>query len=576
MKGCGGEMDAEVVELHDLSSELFKSGGSCKLKDGIIKDILKRKNIHRVSCVLAIITFVLAVYRGIMLVVFFSAAGSGQFDRTSASRHATVMSWFVICFVVLFMVSMAGVVITAGEKQEKGVKLLRIDKLFSDIEVMIGLLAGILSIPGMICMVTGIARDPFFFRMIARYLSSYEMERFEDFVFEGIWRPGNMFLIPSHLEPRIATFFGMLIITLAAILELVIICSITRKVKNGVFLKNIALCVFVRYMLDSVAGSVPLLALALGIPIGLVILGFSWLTTVLAIAGIVYFVPKWVKKYRLIREGLNEVRNGNFDKKIVLEGNHIGEFERVAEDINSISEAQALAIQREIKNQRLKTELISNVSHDLRTPLTSMVSYVDLLREEGLDSENADEYLDIIQKKTERLQKLTEDLFEAAKASSGDLPTDIQSVQVQSIVEQALVETSEGIEEREVDVICNYKIENPKVMADGKLLWRVMENLLGNISKYALERSRAYIDVDETDEMIRIEIKNISKEPLNISADELVERFKRGDESRNTEGSGLGLAIARDLTTLMGGEFGVTIDGDLFKITLYLKKAIGR
>lgn len=569
-------MDAEVVELHDLSSELFKSGGSCKLKDGIIKDILKRKNIHRVSCVLAIITFVLAVYRGIMLVVFFSAAGSGQFDRTSASRHATVMSWFVICFVVLFMVSMAGVVITAGEKQEKGVKLLRIDKLFSDIEVMIGLLAGILSIPGMICMVTGIARDPFFFRMIARYLSSYEMERFEDFVFEGIWRPGNMFLIPSHLEPRIATFFGMLIITLAAILELVIICSITRKVKNGVFLKNIALCVFVRYMLDSVAGSVPLLALALGIPIGLVILGFSWLTTVLAIAGIVYFVPKWVKKYRLIREGLNEVRNGNFDKKIVLEGNHIGEFERVAEDINSISEAQALAIQREIKNQRLKTELISNVSHDLRTPLTSMVSYVDLLREEGLDSENADEYLDIIQKKTERLQKLTEDLFEAAKASSGDLPTDIQSVQVQSIVEQALVETSEGIEDREVDVICNYKIENPKVMADGKLLWRVMENLLGNISKYALERSRAYIDVDETDEMIRIEIKNISKEPLNISADELVERFKRGDESRNTEGSGLGLAIARDLTTLMGGEFGVTIDGDLFKITLYLKKAIGR
>ena len=546
------------------------------MKDGIIKDILKRKNIHRASCVLAIITFVLAVYRGIMLVVFFSAAGSGQFDRTSASRHATVMSWFVICFVILFIVSMAGVVITAGEKQEKGVKLLRIDKLFSDIEVMIGLLAGILSIPGMICMVTGIARDPFFFRMIARYLSSYEMERFEDFVFEGIWRPGNMFLIPSHLEPRIATFFGMLIITLAAILELVIICSITRKVKNGVFLKNIALCVFVRYMLDSVAGSVPLLALALGIPIGLVILGFSWLTTVLAIAGIVYFVPKWVKKYRLIREGLNEVRNGNFDKKIVLEGNHIGEFERVAEDINSISEAQALAIQREIKNQRLKTELISNVSHDLRTPLTSMVSYVDLLREEGLDSENADEYLDIIQKKTERLQKLTEDLFEAAKASSGDLPTDIQSVQVQSIVEQALVETSEGIEEREVDVICNYKIENPKVMADGKLLWRVMENLLGNISKYALERSRAYIDVDEADEMIRIEIKNISKEPLNISADELVERFKRGDESRNTEGSGLGLAIARDLTTLMGGEFGVTIDGDLFKITLYLKKAIGR
>ncbi len=539
------------------------------MKEDIVRRMIKRKNLHMSSCVIAVVSAVAALYRAIMVIIFFTETDSPSVNTKSAPQHATEMSWVVIGLVVVFIAATVAAVITAGEKEKNGVKLLRIDNLFSDVEIALGALAVLPLMLGTIFMVAGIARDPAFLRMMNRFTSA--PERADDFV-RGLGDLGGFFWIPNQLEPRITTCLGIIMVLLAAIVELAVICSVARKVKNGVFLKNIAICVFIRYLLDSAARSASVLALSLGIPIGLVVLGFSWVTAIPAMAAIIYFVPRWVEKYRILREGLTEVKNGNFDKNIVLRSKRIGEFERIADDINSISRAQAMAVEKEIRNQRLKSELISNVSHDLRTPLTSMVSYVDLLRKEGFDSENADEYLDIIQNKTKRLQKLTEDLFEAAKASSGDMPTDIKAVQVQSIVEQALVETADRIKERQVEVICNYKTENPSVMADGKLLWRVMENLLSNISKYALEHSRAYIDVTEDDDTMRIEIKNISKEPLNISEEELMERFKRGDESRNTEGSGLGLAIARDLMTLMGGNFKIVIDGDLFKVILNLKK----
>ena len=232
-----------------------------------------------------------------------------------------------------------------------------------------------------------------------------------------------------------------------------------------------------------------------------------------------------------------------------------------------------MAVQNELKNQRLKTDLISNVSHDLRTPLTSMVSYVDLLKTEGLDSENAPSYLTIIDEKTRRLQKLTEDLFEAAKASSGSIPVDIVKIEMSSIVNQAMAELEERLAANELDVIYTNKAEAIYVMADGQLLWRVIENLLTNVSKYALPKSRVYLDIREDEQMIYLDVKNISKDRLNISADELMERFKRGDESRNTEGSGLGLSIAKDLTFLMHGKFSIIIDGDLFKATVALQKA---
>ncbi|MFV0516102.1 MAG: histidine kinase dimerization/phospho-acceptor domain-containing protein [Aminipila sp.] len=292
---------------------------------------------------------------------------------------------------------------------------------------------------------------------------------------------------------------------------------------------------------------------------------------------IVVFAPKWVKKFEEIQKGVEEVKNGNLSYKIPVEG--VSELDKLAESINSISESSNIAVQNELKNQRLKTDLISNVSHDLKTPLTSMVTYIDLLKSEGLDSINAKEYLRILDEKTERLRHLTEDLFEAAKASSGAMPVNLEKVELLSLVNQGLGEMDNKIEASGLEFIINADSEKYYVLADGQLLWRVVENLLVNVLKYAMEKSRVYIDIKEiggkkegVSGVITLEMKNISKNPLNISADELLERFKRGDESRTTEGSGLGLAIAKDLIKLQNGWFEVFVDGDLFKVQVMLTK----
>lgn len=208
-----------------------------------------------------------------------------------------------------------------------------------------------------------------------------------------------------------------------------------------------------------------------------------------------------------------------------------------------------------------------------------MVSYVDLLKTEGLDSPNAPSYLEIIDEKTQRLRVLTEDLFEAAKASSGAIPVNMESIDLAALVSQSLGEMGEKLSAKGLDVIVKNEIEDSSahgvgVMADGQLLWRVIENLLSNVSKYALEGSRVYVNISSPeDSKVLLEIKNISASELNISAEELMERFTRGDESRNTEGSGLGLAIAKDLTRLMKGQFKLTVDGDLFKAGVLLERA---
>ena len=306
----------------------------------------------------------------------------------------------------------------------------------------------------------------------------------------------------------------------------------------------------------------------------------TWLGLPVVVVLIFIFAPRIVKKFTAIKEGVAQVKSGNLDWKIPVEEDAQGvrgELDRLAADINEISQATGIAVQNELKNQRMKTELISNVSHDLKTPLTSMVSYIDLLKTEGLDSPNADSYLEIIDEKTQRLKVLTEDLFEAAKASSGAIPVHMDSIDLYALVSQSLGEMDQKLSARGLSVIVKNELESEggvRVKADGQLLWRVIENLLGNVSKYALEGSRVYVNISSPeDSKVLLEIKNISGEQLNISADELMERFTRGDASRNTEGSGLGLAIAKDLTKLMNGEFKLTVDGDLFKAGVLLERA---
>lgn len=339
--------------------------------------------------------------------------------------------------------------------------------------------------------------------------------------------------------------------------------------------------------------------------IGMVILAMTWVGAIADVILIFMFVPKKVQKFLEIRKGVKEVKNGNLTYKIHVDVDFKGpksDLDFLAQDINDISQATNIAIQNELKNQRMKTELISNVSHDIKTPLTSMITYLDLIKTEGLDSDNVESYFRIIDEKTHRLKALTDNLFEAAKASSGNIPVSMEEIDLEAIINQSLGEMSSRLAEKNLDIIVEKKCESCKVKADGQLLWRVIENLLGNISKYALPDSRVYISLrepskldlvtlckaDKKDRTLNdmeledmlyskkctlIEIKNISEEKLNISSEELMERFKRGDEARSTEGSGLGLSIAKDLTTIMGGAFDINIDGDLFKAQVLLETA---
>ena len=378
--------------------------------------------------------------------------------------------------------------------------------------------------------------------------------------------------------------FLCLMAALAAALAMV------KKLKAGTFLRGSLIGIVltsiaraVSYATRTVFRSDKYMRKYILIGIGMIILAMTWIGAIADLVLLLIFVPRLVKKYRAIQTGVTEVKSGNLTYRIDVERDEKGPrtgFDRLAEDINEISQATDLAVQNELKNQRLKTDLISNVSHDLKTPLTSMITYVDLLKTEGLDSERAPEYLDIIDEKTRRLKSLTEDLFEAAKASSGNIPCEIADVDILTIVEQALAEMDDRLAERNLNMIVKNDLESTMVRADGQLLWRVIENLLSNVSKYALEGSRVYINLSDAaggastgKGHALLEVKNMSQDALNIPADELMERFKRGDESRNTEGSGLGLAIAKDLTHLMGGVFEITIDGDLFKASVMLDKA---
>lgn len=263
--------------------------------------------------------------------------------------------------------------------------------------------------------------------------------------------------------------------------------------------------------------------------------------------------------------------NGNIDEKIDTKRMY-WEFKQHAENLNSIGDGMAAAVEQRMKSERLKTELITNVSHDIKTPLTSIVNYVDLLQKPHTPEQEA-EYLDVLDRQSKRLKKLTEDLVEASKASTGNMNVNIERTNTREIIEQSLAEYGRRMEQGNLTVIVNIPEEAPRAMADGRLLWRVLDNLFNNVCKYALAGTRVYIDSELEGSNVVISVKNISREPLNISADELMERFVRGDSSRHTEGSGLGLNIAQSLVNLMHGKFSLSVDGDLFKAEIRLPSA---
>lgn len=268
-----------------------------------------------------------------------------------------------------------------------------------------------------------------------------------------------------------------------------------------------------------------------------------------------------------------KLANGELDYRISEEAlNRLhGPFYEHAKNLNLISEGMKKAIENELKSERMKAELITNVSHDIKTPLTSIINYVDLLSKPH-EEEKTEEYIDVLQRQSQRLKRLTEDVVEASKASSGNIQVHMDVVSIKEIIEQASAEYEERLKEKNLLLITKIPEEKIEVDADGRLLWRVLRNVFSNVSKYSMDGSRVYIDVVEDGENVITTIKNTSKNQLNITEEELMQRFVRGDSSRHTEGSGLGLNIAKSLMDLMQGSFEIQIDGDLFKSIITVKK----
>ena len=284
----------------------------------------------------------------------------------------------------------------------------------------------------------------------------------------------------------------------------------------------------------------------------------------------VLFVGKMASAFQKVREGVSLVRQGDLTHQIDLGDERF--FAGLADDVNSIADGLHNAVESELKSERMKSELITNVSHDIRTPLTSIITYADLLQKEGLQSPNASRYCQVIGQKAQRLKMLTDDLFEVSKAASGNIQVDLAPVELCSLIRQGMGELSDKMEQSGLDFRIHLPAQGVWVKADGKLLWRVVENLLSNVFKYAMPSSRVYLDVDEQEGKAAFTVKNISAYELNVDPSELMERFKRGDASRHSEGNGLGLAIAKNLVELQGGAFTITVDGDLFKATVSLEK----
>jgi len=276
-----------------------------------------------------------------------------------------------------------------------------------------------------------------------------------------------------------------------------------------------------------------------------------------------------LEKVRALNAASRQLAKGNFDVTLPEDMGILSSF---AKNLNRIKEGFKVAVEQEVKSQNMKAQLISNVSHDLKTPLTSIITYVDLLKQEDLDPDTRKEYIDILDKKSKRLQVLIEDLFEASKASTGNIELNLENLDVIALLRQTLGEMEEKINQTTLKIRTNLPEHKIICNLDGARTFRVFENVLSNILKYSMPNSRVYIDAVEDEKSVDLIFKNISAYEMNFDPSEITERFIRGDKSRHTEGSGLGLAIAKSLVELQGGSLNIDVDGDLFKLTITFPK----
>ena len=378
-----------------------------------------------------------------------------------------------------------------------------------------------------------------------------------------------------------------ILLALAVLLVMSVLMTLSTRFKSGAFWKNTlvyrCLCLLFR-MGKGLKDGLSYCAKHLHLywQAGLIFAGVTLLEfLVVAAFGsesicVIWFLAKLVETPLLVLI-LISLQKLKADGEALAEGNlnasvdlkHMyGVLRSHGENLNSIAQGMQKAVQQQLKSERFRTDLITNVSHDIKTPLTSIVNYVDLLKKEDVQPEKAKEYIAVLDRQSARLKKLTEDLVEASKSSSGTLPVHLEAVDVNVLLSQVSGEYQSRFELCKLEPIVKLSSEDPQILADGKLLWRVFDNLLSNICKYAMPGTRVYFTSEVQDGRVSISFKNISNYPLDITADELLERFVRGDSSRSTEGSGLGLSIAQSLTSLQKGTFDLVVDGDLFKANL--------
>ena len=336
---------------------------------------------------------------------------------------------------------------------------------------------------------------------------------------------------------------------------------------KDVFFKNLS------YSMGTTA-KVILTFLVIGFSTAIIMFLFRGILSIILIIAlygyIMYRTIIFFKECSKIEKKIEEMRDGNNQLPLDVD-EFSSEFKNVATSINNISEGIETAVQERMKSERLKAELITNVSHDIKTPLTSIINYADLLKNEKIDNKKANEYIEILYSKSQRLKRLTEDLIEASKIQTGNVSLKKEKINVIELIRQAVGEFEDKFSKKGLNTIIDCKQNEIFIFADSRYMYRIIENLFSNISKYALENSRVYIDIGVFGDEVNIAIKNISKDKLNISAGELMQRFVRGEGSRTTEGSGLGISIAQNLTTLQGGKFDLVLDGDLFKVRMSFK-----
>ena len=274
---------------------------------------------------------------------------------------------------------------------------------------------------------------------------------------------------------------------------------------------------------------------------------------------------------RKLQKNGKALAEGKYDQ--LEDTSHLmSDFRKHGEDLGAIREGVQKAVAQQMRAERMRTELITNVSHDIKTPLTSIVNYVDLLKKEEIDNPKAAEYIDVLDRQSQRLRRLTENLVEASKAATGNIPVSLTDIDTNVFLTQVTGEYQQRLLENKLELVLTLDETSPHILADGQLLWRVLDNLLSNVCKYAMAGTRVYLSSETQRDCVRIILRNISSYPLNISAEELTERFVRGDASRSTEGSGLGLSIAMSLTRLQKGDFELSVDGDLFKVQLSFER----